>query len=85
MPEQAEPNTAPSTPPMPDPEKLKPEGLSDRQKRWIFFGVAGVILFIILANMVGTNAPAPRKPQIAMRRRNSRTQHPHRSGIGKTT
>ena len=46
---------------MPDPEKLKPEGLSDRQKRWIFFGVAGVILFIILANMVGSNAPAPAK------------------------
>jgi type IV secretion system protein VirB10 len=44
---------------MPDPEKLKPAGLSDRQKRWIFFGVAGVILFIILANMVGTNTPAP--------------------------
>jgi type IV secretion system protein VirB10 len=47
---------------MPDPENLKPAGLSDRQKRWIFFGVAGVILFIILANMVGTNAPAPAKP-----------------------
>jgi type IV secretion system protein VirB10 len=47
---------------MPDPENLKPTGLSDRQKRWIFFGVAGVILFIILANMVGTNAPAPAKP-----------------------
>jgi type IV secretion system protein VirB10 len=46
---------------MPDPEQLKPAGLSDRQKRWIFFGVAGVILFIILANMVGTNAPAPTK------------------------
>jgi type IV secretion system protein VirB10 len=46
---------------MPDPEKLKPAGLSDRQKRWIFFGVASVILFIILANMVGTNAPAPSK------------------------
>ena len=57
----AEPNTAPSTPSMPDPEKLKPEGLSDQQKRWIFFGVAGVILFIILANMVGTNVPAPTK------------------------
>jgi len=54
------PNAAPSVPPpMPDPEKLKPEGLSDRQKRWIFFGVAGVILFILLANMVGTNEPAP--------------------------
>jgi type IV secretion system protein VirB10 len=47
----------PTKPPMPDPEQLKPAGLSDRQKRWIFFGVAGVILFIILANIVGTNAP----------------------------
>jgi type IV secretion system protein VirB10 len=54
-----EQTTAPSTPSIPDPEKLKPAGLSNRQKRWIFFGVAGVILFIILANMVGTNTPAP--------------------------
>jgi type IV secretion system protein VirB10 len=46
-----------STPPIPDPEKLKPAGLTDRQKRWMFFGVAGLILFIILANIVGTNAP----------------------------
>jgi type IV secretion system protein TrbI len=46
---------------MPDPEKLKPAGLSDRQKRWIFFGVAGVILFIILANIVGNKEPEPAK------------------------
>jgi type IV secretion system protein VirB10 len=46
---------------MPDPEQLKPAGLSDRQKRWLFFGVAGVILFIILANIVGTNNSAPVK------------------------
>jgi hypothetical protein len=36
---------------MPDPEKLKPAGLRDRQKRWIFFGVAGVILLILLGNI----------------------------------
>lgn len=68
---EAEPNTVP---PMPDPEKLKPEGLSDRQKRWIFFGVAGVILFIILANIVGTNPPAPRKP--TDRTANAQQQNP---------
>jgi type IV secretion system protein VirB10 len=51
-----------STPPqIPNPENLKPAGLSDRQKRWIFFGVAGVILFIILANIVGSNTPVPAK------------------------
>ena len=52
-----EPITTPPTPPIPDPEKLKPAGLSDRQKRWMFFGVAGLILFIILANIVGTGTP----------------------------
>lgn len=57
-----EQTTNPSTPPIPDPEKLKPAGLSDRQKRWMFFGVAGLILFIILANIVGTNAPERAKP-----------------------
>jgi hypothetical protein len=31
--------------------KAEPAGLRDRQKRWIFFGVAGAILFIILGNI----------------------------------
>src|SRR6185312_5689073 len=69
-----EQTTTPSTPPIPDPEKLKPAGLSDRQKRWMFFGVAGVILFIILANIVGTNAPEHAKgPDPALR---SQQQNP---------
>ena len=69
-----EPTTTPSTPPIPDPEKLKPAGLSDRQKRWMFFGVAGLILFIILANIVGTNAPERAKaPDPAVR---SQQQNP---------
>jgi type IV secretion system protein VirB10 len=66
--------TAPSTPSMPDPEMLKPAGLSDRQKRWIFFGVAGVILFIILANMAGTNGPAP--PKVTDRTAKAQQQNP---------
>ena len=56
----ADPNLqseAPDKPPLPDPEQLKPAGLSDRQKRWIFFGVAGVISCILLANTLGTRAP----------------------------
>jgi type IV secretion system protein VirB10 len=68
-----EPTTTPSTPPIPDPEKLKPAGLSDGQKRWMFFGVAGVILFIIVANIVGTNAPERAKipdPAVKSQRQN---------------
>jgi type IV secretion system protein VirB10 len=70
----SEEQTTPSTPSMPDPERLKPAGLSDRQKRWIFFGVAGVILFIILANIVGSNAPAP--PRTTDRTAKTQQQNP---------
>jgi type IV secretion system protein TrbI len=55
-------STHSSKPPIPDPEQLKPAGLNDRQKRWIFLGVAGVISCILLANIIGSNAPVNPKP-----------------------
>jgi type IV secretory pathway VirB10-like protein len=63
-----EPTTTPAPPHMPDPEKLKPASLSDWQKRWIFFGVAGVILFMILANIIGNKEPAPARAPEPMAR-----------------
>ena len=56
-----DPSAVPEKPPMPDPEKLKPDGLSDRQKRWVFFGVAGVVSCILIANTVGSKAPTQPK------------------------
>jgi type IV secretion system protein VirB10 len=41
-------------PPMPDPEKLKPSGLSNKHKRYIYYGVTAALGFLILANMVGS-------------------------------
>jgi type IV secretory pathway VirB10-like protein len=46
-------------PPIPDPQKLQPGELSSRHKRWIFYGVMGLVLLIVLANLIGTTAPAP--------------------------
>jgi type IV secretion system protein VirB10 len=50
-------------PPMPDPEKLKPSGLSDKHKRYIYFGIAGVLVFLILANIVGSNGSTAPKAE----------------------
>lgn len=50
-------------PPMPDAEKLKPSGLSDKNKRYIYFGVAGVLVLLILANIVGSNGSTASKPE----------------------
>jgi type IV secretory pathway VirB10-like protein len=44
-------------PPIPNPQNLEPSGLSNKHKRWIFFGVMGVVLLIVIANFVGTNQP----------------------------
>ncbi|MGI9070439.1 MAG: TrbI/VirB10 family protein [Bryobacteraceae bacterium] len=44
-------------PPIPDPQNLQPSGLSNKHKRWIFFGVMGVVFLIVIANIVGTNQP----------------------------
>jgi type IV secretory pathway VirB10-like protein len=46
-----------TTPPMPNPQNLQPSGLSNKHKRWMFYGVMGAVLLIILANIVATNQP----------------------------
>ncbi len=47
--------TAP--PPVPDPEKLKPSGLSNAHKRYIYWGVTAALTLLILANIVGSKQP----------------------------
>ncbi len=50
--------------PIPDPQQLQPPGgLSNRHKRWMFYGVMGIVLLIVLANMLATSpAGAPKTP-----------------------
>ena len=52
------------TQPLPDPEALKPAGLSNKHKRYIYFGVTGVLAILILANVVGSKStPATLQPR----------------------
>ncbi|MFL6450948.1 MAG: TrbI/VirB10 family protein [Bryobacteraceae bacterium] len=69
MPEETQPDIKPAGPPSaPDPEKLKPVGLSNTYKRYIYWGVTAVLALLILANIVGpkqsvrTTAPNPSAP-----------------------
>ncbi len=65
MPEElvTPPADSAAPPPIPDPEKLKPSGLSDKHKRYIYFGIAGVLVFLILANIVGSNRSSAPKAE----------------------
>ena len=57
MPEETQ--TATSQP-VPDPEKLKPAGLSNAHKRYIYYGVTAALAVLILANVVGNKqSPTP--------------------------
>ncbi|MBV8832595.1 MAG: hypothetical protein JO108_25620 [Acidobacteriaceae bacterium] len=47
--------SSPTPPPIPNPQNLRPSGLSNRHKRYIYFGVTAVVLLLILANIVGSN------------------------------
>ena len=64
MPEElATPQTGTAVPPpMPDPEKLKPSGLSDKHKRYIYFGIAGVLVFLSAGNILVLAAPISLEP-----------------------
>ena len=61
MPEdrQAEPVRTTARPSLPDPENLKPSGLSDRHKRYIYYGVSAALALLILANVIGSKQSAP--------------------------
>jgi hypothetical protein len=52
--------------PLPDPEKLKPNGLSNKQKRYMYYGIFAALGLLIIANVVGTKqtpaAVGPKAP-----------------------
>jgi type IV secretory pathway VirB10-like protein len=56
------PRTESAPLPVPDPQSLQSNRLSNKHKRWMFFGVMSVVLLIVLANLVGTNQPTAPKP-----------------------
>lgn len=40
--------------PMPDPQALQPSGLSNKHKRWMFYGIMTIVGLVVLANIVGS-------------------------------
>jgi type IV secretion system protein TrbI len=65
--------------PLPDPAKLSPSGLTDSQKRRIFFVVIGMVGVIVLANIIGSHSSVPAKPPTAIER--AQQQNPTREQI----
>jgi type IV secretion system protein TrbI len=65
--------------PLPDPAKLSPSGLTDQQKRRMFFVVLGVIGVIVLANILGSHASTPAKQPTTVQR--AQQQNPSREQI----
>src|SRR3954470_16267891 len=60
MAEEIQPDIEPAgPPPAPDPEKLKPAGLSNTYKRYNYWGVTAVLALLILANIVGPKQSVP--------------------------
>jgi type IV secretion system protein VirB10 len=57
----SQPPASSGPPPIPDPQPLQPGSLSNRHKRWIFYGVMGLVLLIVLANLIGTPVSSPVK------------------------
>ncbi|MFL6449244.1 MAG: TrbI/VirB10 family protein [Bryobacteraceae bacterium] len=56
----AEETQAAGSQPVPDPEALKPTGLSNAHKRYVYDGVTAALAALILANVVGSKqSPAP--------------------------
>ncbi len=62
--ESTTPRAHSGPPPVPNPQDLQPNRLSNKHKRWMFYGVVAVVLLIILANVIGTNQTptTPRQP-----------------------
>ena len=59
--ENATPRADSAPPPVPNPQDLQRGRLSNKHKRWMFLGVMGIVLLIIVANLVGTNQPTTPK------------------------
>ena len=56
----AEETQAATSQPLPDPEALKPAGLSNAHKRYVYYGVTAALTALILANVVGSKqSPSP--------------------------
>ena len=56
----AEETQAAASQPVPDPEALKPAGLSNAHKRYVYYGVTAALAVLILANVIGSKqSPAP--------------------------
>jgi type IV secretion system protein VirB10 len=51
------PQTGP--PPIPDPARLQPPGISNRARRGMILGVIGLVSLIVLANIIGSPSAAP--------------------------
>jgi len=62
----ADQQMAPAPPPIPDTTQLQPDTLSNRHKRYIFFGIVGIIVAILIANAIsGSQTPAkPKTPSV---------------------
>jgi hypothetical protein len=58
----ADQQTAAAPPPIPDTTPLQPDTLSNRHKRYIFFGIVGIIVAILIANAI-SGSPTPMKPK----------------------
>lgn len=43
----------PTPQPMPDPQNLQPSGLSNKHKRWMFYGIMAIVGLVVMANIVG--------------------------------
>src|SRR5690242_15894299 len=65
MPEEIQADGSAVPPPAPDPEQLKPAGLSNRYKRYIYWGVTAALALLILANLVGTKQSGSAAPTSA--------------------
>jgi type IV secretion system protein TrbI len=67
-----------SAPPIPDPEALRPTGLSNQYKRYVYFGITGVLALLILANVIGSRQGAPpakaKEPQPGQQQNPSQAQ-----------
>ena len=65
--------------PLPDPTKLSSGGLTDGQKRRIFFVVIGVVGVVVLANILGSHSSGPAKQPTVTQR--AQQQNPTREQI----